>query len=99
MTLYEELKASLAYEDFSSDWKQIVEGHKDNVEAARNFLRDAQRNVRTCEFILRQEEEMLDDSIKRAQESMLRSQRDPRWCYTCDRPKNDCGCVENGGTY
>lgn len=26
-------------------------------------------------------------------------QRDPDWCYTCDRPKNDCGCVENGGTY
>ena len=21
------------------------------------------------------------------------------WCYTCDRPKNDCACVENGGTY
>jgi hypothetical protein len=26
-------------------------------------------------------------------------QRDPDWCYTCDRPKSDCGCVENGGTY
>ena len=25
--------------------------------------------------------------------------KDPEWCYTCDRPKNDCGCVENGGTY
>ena len=24
---------------------------------------------------------------------------DPAWCYVCDRPKNDCGCVENGGTY
>lgn len=24
---------------------------------------------------------------------------DPEWCYTCDRPKNDCGCVENGGNY
>lgn len=21
------------------------------------------------------------------------------WCSTCDRPKNDCACVENGGTY
>lgn len=25
--------------------------------------------------------------------------RDPEWCYVCDRPKIDCGCVENGGTY
>lgn len=25
--------------------------------------------------------------------------QDPEWCYTCDRPKNDCGCVENGGNY
>lgn len=24
---------------------------------------------------------------------------DPDWCYICDRPKNDCACVENGGTY
>lgn len=24
---------------------------------------------------------------------------DSEHCYTCDRPKNDCGCVENGGTY
>ncbi len=21
------------------------------------------------------------------------------WCFTCDRPKADCACVENGGTY
>lgn len=21
------------------------------------------------------------------------------WCFVCDRPKNDCACVENGGTY
>lgn len=21
------------------------------------------------------------------------------WCHMCDRPKNDCGCVENGGSY
>jgi hypothetical protein len=21
------------------------------------------------------------------------------WCFTCDRPENDCGCVENGGNY
>jgi hypothetical protein len=24
---------------------------------------------------------------------------DENWCYTCDRPKDDCACVENGGTY
>ena len=24
---------------------------------------------------------------------------DAAWCYTCDRPKTDCGCVENGGNY
>ena len=24
---------------------------------------------------------------------------DTTWCYVCDRPKNDCGCVENGGNY
>lgn len=22
-----------------------------------------------------------------------------KWCFTCDRPKADCACVENGGTY
>jgi hypothetical protein len=21
------------------------------------------------------------------------------WCRVCDRPKSDCACVENGGTY
>ena len=25
--------------------------------------------------------------------------KDPAWCFVCDRPKNDCGCVENGGNY
>jgi len=24
---------------------------------------------------------------------------DEEWCFVCDRPKEDCGCVENGGTY
>lgn len=22
-----------------------------------------------------------------------------KWCSTCDRPKKDCACVENVGTY
>jgi nitrate reductase cytochrome c-type subunit len=21
------------------------------------------------------------------------------WCFTCDRPKADCACIENGGNY
>ncbi len=21
------------------------------------------------------------------------------WCYVCDRPQHDCGCVEKGGYY
>lgn len=21
------------------------------------------------------------------------------WCFVCDRPKYDCGCVESGGNY
>lgn len=23
----------------------------------------------------------------------------PEWCSVCDRAKDDCGCVENGGNY
>ncbi len=26
-------------------------------------------------------------------------QVDKDWCFVCDRPKNDCACVENGGNY
>jgi hypothetical protein len=97
MTFEEQIKASLAYDDFSSDWKDIIAGQRESVEIAREYLRGAERNIKTCEFVLRQQEEMLSDSIKRAQAE--RSQRDPQWCYTCDRTKNDCACVENGGNY
>src|SRR5579863_3469493 len=36
--------------------------------------------------------------LGKAQQALLTAEG-PEWCYTCDRPKGDCACVENGGTY
>lgn len=32
-------------------------------------------------------------------EWQLMNDCDEEWCSTCDRPQDDCACVEHGGTY
>jgi hypothetical protein len=50
----------------------------------------------TLDIQLELSEQEFEELLKRTYERLL---RDDTWCYVCDRPKDDCACVENGGTY